>query len=277
MRQVRHVREARADVDPDDRADEVLALTADVEEAAAKRERDREPGEDQRGCRQQRLREVVRGREVRVGVPPEPDVVVREGEVDVVVAEVEEPVEPGAFEDRLVRAQGVVTGREHDDSARQERDDGGEQRRDDPARALVERELAGDRRGVRFRIGSERRLRCRRGPGRRPLRRVITGYLTSCAGHCDPDLFLAGVRRELGHDAPFVEHEDSVGEREDLLELERDEQYRLAGVPLLDEAAVHELDRADVKAAGGLCRDQDARIARDLPCDDHLLLIAAGQ
>ena len=43
-------------------ADEVLALAADVEHPAAERERDREPGQDQRRRLEQRLREVVRGR-----------------------------------------------------------------------------------------------------------------------------------------------------------------------------------------------------------------------
>ncbi len=90
--------------------DDVLALSADVEEAAAEREGDREPGEDQRRRRQQRLREVVRRGVVRVRVPPEPDVSVRERDVDVVVAEVEEPVQTGALEDRLVGRERVVAG-----------------------------------------------------------------------------------------------------------------------------------------------------------------------
>ena len=50
----------------DDRAGDVLALPADVEEAAAERERDREPGEDQRRRQDQRLRQVVRRERVRV-------------------------------------------------------------------------------------------------------------------------------------------------------------------------------------------------------------------
>ena len=41
--------------------DEVLALAADVEEAAAEGERDREPDEDQRRRRDQRLLQVERG------------------------------------------------------------------------------------------------------------------------------------------------------------------------------------------------------------------------
>ena len=46
--------------------DDVLALAADVEHAAAEGERDREPGEDQRRRQQQRLLEVV-ARGVRSG------------------------------------------------------------------------------------------------------------------------------------------------------------------------------------------------------------------
>ena len=44
-----------------DRADDVLALAADVEQAAAERERDREAGEDQRRRLDQRLLQVERG------------------------------------------------------------------------------------------------------------------------------------------------------------------------------------------------------------------------
>ena len=44
----RHAVERRADEDRGERADEVLALAADVEQAGAEGERDREAGEDQR-------------------------------------------------------------------------------------------------------------------------------------------------------------------------------------------------------------------------------------
>ena len=44
----------------EDRADDVLALAADVEQAAAERERDREAGEDQRRRLDQRLLQVQR-------------------------------------------------------------------------------------------------------------------------------------------------------------------------------------------------------------------------
>ena len=56
----RHARERRADPDGDDRADDVLALAADVEQAAAERERDGEAGQDQRRRQEQRLLEVQR-------------------------------------------------------------------------------------------------------------------------------------------------------------------------------------------------------------------------
>ena len=55
--------ERGADPHGEDGAGEVLALAADVEEAAAEGERDREPDEDQRRRRDQRLLEVERGDE----------------------------------------------------------------------------------------------------------------------------------------------------------------------------------------------------------------------
>ena len=70
-------------------------------------------------------------------------------------------------------------------------------------------------------------------------------------------------------------HEDPVGEREDLLQLERDEQHGPALVALLDEAAVDELDRADVEAARRLRRDQHLRVAVDLAREHDLLLVTA--
>ena len=42
----------------------------------------------------------------------------------------------------------------------------------------------------------------------------------AAAGHREPELLLGRRRRELADDAALVDHEDAVGEREDLLELE---------------------------------------------------------
>ena len=52
---------------------------------------------------------------------------------------------------------------------------------------------------------------------------------------------------------------------------------RAALVALLDQAAVHELDRADVEAPRRLGGDQDARVAVDLAREHDLLLVAARQ
>src|SRR3954447_22448760 len=101
--------------------------------------------------------------------------------------------------------------------------------------------------------------------------------LASAAGHREAELFLGGARRELADDLPLVDDEDAVGEREDLLELERDEEHGLPCVPLLDEPPVDELDRADVEAARRLRRDQHLRVAVDLAREHDLLLVAARE
>ena len=101
--------------------------------------------------------------------------------------------------------------------------------------------------------------------------------LPARAGHRDAELVLGDARSELADDLALVEHEDPVGEREDLLELERDEQHCAALVPLLDEPAVDELDRADVETARRLRRDQHLRVAVDLAREHDLLLVAARE
>ena len=60
VQQLGHVGERGADPHRDVRADEVLALAADVEQPAAEGEGDREPGEDQRRREDQRLLQVQR-------------------------------------------------------------------------------------------------------------------------------------------------------------------------------------------------------------------------
>src|SRR5262249_38749014 len=101
------------------------------------------------------------------------------------------------------------------------------------------------------------------------------GRLALAAGHREAELFLGRGRRELADDPARVDHEDAVGEREDLLELERDEEHGTTGVALLDEPAVNELDRADIEAARRLCGDEHPRLAVDLAREDDLLLVAA--
>ena len=81
-----HLRERRPDPDRGDEPDEVLTLAADVEEAAAEGERDREPREDQRRRENQCLLEV-RGARLEASCPGEPDRRVGERHADAVAAD----------------------------------------------------------------------------------------------------------------------------------------------------------------------------------------------
>ena len=118
-----HALERGADPHGEDPPGEVLALAADVEQAAAECERDGETHEDERRRLDQRLLEVE-GRD-RVEVP----------------RDLEEPVQPRPLEDRLVRLERVLARRDEDDeAAHDERDQHREERRDEPARPLREGE-----------------------------------------------------------------------------------------------------------------------------------------
>ena len=133
----------------DHRADDVLALAADVEHAAAERERDREAGEHERRGDQQRLLQVVgRLRLDIVDVPGEPDRGVGERHAELVRADLEEPAQAGAVEDLLVGRQGVVAGRRDHDPADEEGEDGGQQGCDHPAGAVVRSRAARPRLGA---------------------------------------------------------------------------------------------------------------------------------
>ena len=88
VQEARQPVERRADPDAEVEPDPVLALAADVEQAGAERVGDRHAGEDQRRREDQRLLEVQRRERAVLGGDPG-----------------EEPVEPGALEDRLVGAE----------------------------------------------------------------------------------------------------------------------------------------------------------------------------
>ncbi len=118
-------------------AGDVLALSSDVEEAAAECERDREPRQYERRPEDERLLEV-RGRERRdvVDVPREPDPRVGPRKPDAVAPDLEEPREARAAEDRAVgleRVAEVLRRQEDDDTADQEGQDDGDDRGDDAA------------------------------------------------------------------------------------------------------------------------------------------------
>src|SRR5205823_12326629 len=106
--------------------------------------------------------------------------------------------------------------------------------------------------------GRGRGWRGRRAAAREPARdrgRSCGGRLLSTE-HLEPDLLFRHLARVLADDLALVDDEDAVGERQDLLELERDEQDRAALVALRHQPAVKVLDGADVEAARGLRGDE---------------------
>ena len=190
------------------------------------------------------------------------------------VPDLDEPREPRAVEDRLVRLERVpdAPGRdEHDDAADEER----EQRRS--GAGATSRPPSAGCRSARRALSASGSLWAT-APARLMDRRLSsTRVPLPAARHRDP----SSSSLTVGGNSPTIcalEHdEDAVGERQHLVELERDEQDRSPLVPLLDQAPVDELDRTDVETAGRLRGDQHARVAVDLAGEDHLLLVAAGE
>ena len=187
-----------------DQPDEVLAVAADVEQAAAEGERYREADENQRGRLKQRLAEVV-GRGVRdVGLP-----------------RVRQPVQARSIEDVPVRLKRVVARREDDEAADQEGDDPGDDRRDPAACPLGEVEAGGDGRG--WRLGRSPRARF---PSAALAARSSRSLLLRGAQHLEADLLLRHGARVLADDPSLVDDEDAIREREHFLELQGQEQDR---------------------------------------------------
>ena len=93
-----------------------------------------------------------------------------------------------------------------------------------------------------------------------PARAAAAGGcgLTRCApGHHQAERALVGARRrQLAHDAAAEHHQDAVGQRQDLVELDRDHQDRAARVAALQQLAMDELDGADIDAARRLADQQ---------------------
>ena len=69
----------------------------------------------------------------------------------------------------------------------------------------------------------------------------------------------AAAAVDLADDAAGEHHQDAVGERQDLVELDRDHQHGAARVAALHQLAMDELDGADVDAARRLADQQDLR------------------
>ena len=97
------------------------------------------------------------------------------------------------------------------------------------------------------------------------------------SGHQPSEFLGRHGRRPYTGDLAFVHDGDPVRERVNLVEFGGDDEYGHAVVALLDDAAVHELDRAHVEPAGRLAGDEHLVLTREFPGQDHLLLVAAGQ
>ncbi len=96
--------------------------------------------------------------------------------------------------------------------------------------------------------------------------------------HHQAERALVGFRAaDLADDATAEHHHDAVRERHHLVEFDRDQQDRAAGITDRDELAMDELDRADIDAARRLSDQQHARRGRDLARQHELLLVAAGE
>ena len=119
-------------------------------------------------------------------------------------------------------------------------------------------------------------------PGRRRVSRDFAardrGLVAETCCHEDADLVPIGRPPvDDRHDLPAIHDGDPVTQLEDLVELGRDEQHGRTRIPLLDRLAMDELDAADVEPARGLVEDEETEVAVELPGDDDLLLVAAGQ
>src|SRR2546426_3941549 len=96
--------------------------------------------------------------------------------------------------------------------------------------------------------------------------------------HQQADLLHVRLARvELAEDLPFVHHGDAVGEREDLVQVLADQQHAHAVGGRVAQVRMHRFDRADVEPARRRGRDEQARLARELPREHDLLQGAAGE
>src|SRR5215471_18970250 len=103
------------------------------------------------------------------------------------------------------------------------------------------------------------------------------GSIRGAAGHQQAEVLLGNRGRAERDDPALVHDGDTVGQGVDLVEFGRDDHHRHALVPLGHQAFVHELDRADVQAAGRLADDHQLDVPAHLPGDHDLLLVATGQ
>ena len=238
--------QVRPDEQGEDEPDPVLALPADVEEAAPKRERDGERGENQRRRGAERLLEVARrlarllSRQPLVG-----------------------PVEARSLEDRPVRRDRVVAGEEDDEAPDQEGQDRGRERDEEAPGALLETRSEGE---ALLGLGRRRRWRdAHAAVSRRPPVIAMPSSSSVTSGPYSPTIRPPNMTR--------------MRSESDRISSSSRETRRTArpSSRSCDEAVVDELDGSDVQPPRRLAGHEHPRVALHLAGDDDLLLVATRQ
>ena len=125
---------------------------------------------------------------------------------------------------------------------------------------------------------ARRRRRLARCGSRPSVADAPSGSALGDAGHQQADLLArrcpAGT---IADDPAAVHHRDPVGQRRAPRPARWRREHGGAVVALGDDPLVDELDRADVEAAGRLGGDEQLQRPGQLPGEDDLLLVAAGQ
>ena len=73
------------------------------------------------------------------------------------------------------------------------------------------------------------------------------------------------------------EHQHAIRQQQNLLDLARQDDERHAAAREIAEHAVQRLPGCDIHAARGVVEQQHPRVERQRPCEQHLLLVAAGE
>ena len=82
---------------------------------------------------------------------------------------------------------------------------------------------------------------------------------------------------ELADDKTAVERDDAIGERQQFVDLLRDQQNGASAVAKLGDLSVDEGDACDVDPPRRLRGDQQLRLPVQFAGDDDALLIASGE
>ena len=98
------------------------------------------------------------------------------------------------------------------------------------------------------------------------------------ACHQQTEFFGGGIDAQDDiHDLPFVDDRNTVGERQDLIEVFGDEHDRRTFAAFHQQLFTDIFGRADVKSARGLRRNDGAWVAGDLARQYHFLDIPTGK